>query len=130
LKSGSPRVMLFNGQLKSNQSAHVAVLDIDTGNANLQQCADFVIRLRAEYLYSANARDRIAFDFTSGDRLAFSDWTAGKRPVVSGNRVTWRRATPSSPDYRTFREYLNTIFTYAGTHSLARARTGATDDAR
>ena len=45
-------VYLFNGQLKRNQSAQFAVIDIPTGNKDLQQCADAVMRLRAEYLFA------------------------------------------------------------------------------
>jgi len=53
LKKGRPPVQLYNGRPKANQNAHAAVVDIDTGNKDLQQCADAVIRLRAEYLYSS-----------------------------------------------------------------------------
>ena len=42
-KKGSP-VLLHTGKPRANQTAHVAVLDIDTGTRNLQQCADAVIR--------------------------------------------------------------------------------------
>jgi len=50
LKPGQPKVKLYNGSLKSNQSAQYAVIDIDVGNKDLQQCADATMRLRAEYL--------------------------------------------------------------------------------
>ena len=45
LKPGTPPVYLYNGQKKANQGAHCAVVNIDTGKADLQQCADAVIRL-------------------------------------------------------------------------------------
>ncbi|MCG8462004.1 MAG: DUF4846 domain-containing protein, partial [Holophagales bacterium] len=47
---GTP-VKLFDGRVKPVR-AHAAVLDIDTGSRDLQQCADAVIRLRAEYLFA------------------------------------------------------------------------------
>lgn len=113
-------VRLFDGRQNANQAAAFAVVDIDVGARDLQQCADAVIRLRAEYLLAAGCSDQIAFDFTSGDRARWSDWRHGRRPVVSGNHVSW--ATRSDPDasYASFRSYLNSVSTYAGSHSLAR----------
>src|SRR5712675_2018064 len=45
-------VYLYNGLPKRNQTAQFAVLDISVGNKDLQQCADAVMRLRAEYLFA------------------------------------------------------------------------------
>src|ERR1700730_2514101 len=44
----SKTVYLYNGKPKANQMAQFAVLDISTGKKDLQQCADAVLRLRAE----------------------------------------------------------------------------------
>ena len=44
-------VLLYNGSPKGNQDAHYKVLNIGVGKKDLQQCADAVIRLRAEYLF-------------------------------------------------------------------------------
>jgi hypothetical protein len=57
----SKTVYLFNGMPKTNQQAQYAVLDIPVGSKNLQQCADAVMRLRAEYLYSAGRHNEIVF---------------------------------------------------------------------
>lgn len=54
-------VYLFNGQPKSNQSAQYALLNVSTGHKDLQQCADAVMRLRAEYLFARKQFDRIVF---------------------------------------------------------------------
>lgn len=54
-------VYLFNGQAKYNQSAQFAVLNFDVGNKDLQQCADAVMRLRAEYFFAKKAFDAILF---------------------------------------------------------------------
>jgi hypothetical protein len=45
-------VYLYDGRKKANQNAQYAVLDIPVGIEDLQQCADAVMRIRAEYLYS------------------------------------------------------------------------------
>ena len=94
IKKGRPPVYLYNGLLKANQNAHAAVVDIDTGNKDLQQCADAVIRLRAEYLYSKHDIAGIHFDFTSGDTAHFKKWAEGFRPIVQGNRVSWDKSAP------------------------------------
>ena len=44
-------VHLYNGQPKNTQNMAYKVLNIDVGHKDLQQCADAVIRLRAEYLF-------------------------------------------------------------------------------
>jgi hypothetical protein len=117
---GSPPVHLFDGNLKINQNAHFAVIDIDTGDKDLQQCADAVIRLRAEYLYSVGRNDDICFDFTSGDKASFRKWINGYRPVVILNNVSWIRSSKIDSSYTSFRSYLETVFRYAGTYSLKR----------
>jgi Domain of unknown function (4846) len=54
-------VHLYNGAEKYNQNAQFAVLDISVGNKDLQQCADAVMRLRAEYLYQQGKFSDIVF---------------------------------------------------------------------
>ena len=54
-------VYLFDGTLKLNQEAQYAVLDVSVGTKNLQQCADAVMRLRAEYLFENNRFEEIKF---------------------------------------------------------------------
>jgi hypothetical protein len=127
LKEGRPAVRLYDGRLKRNQEAHWAVVDIDTGDKDLQQCADAVMRLRAEYLFAAGRFDAIAFDFTSGDRAAFARWAEGERPVVRGNRVSWKRSGPAGGGYESFRRYLDVVFTYAGSASLEKELTPVRD---
>ena len=80
VKPGCPPVHLYNGERKGYQGAHLAVIDIDVGDKNLQQCADAVIRLRAEYLYGTDQKNKICFHFTSGDLACYSRWIKGARP--------------------------------------------------
>ncbi len=120
LKPGVPDVLLYDGTKKANQRAQHAVIDIDTGVVNLQQCADAVMRLRAEYLFSRKRYDQIHFRFTSGDDASYSAYAAGARASVAKNKVKWvKSAAARSPsDYKTFREYMNLVFNYAGSASL------------
>jgi len=120
LKPKNTSVYLYNDEKKMNQDAHVAVVDIDTGVRDLQQCADAVIRLRGEYLYSRGLYSSIHFTFTSGDEASFTKWASGYRPKVNGNQVQWVKRAGQDSSYRNFRRYLTTVFVYAGTYSLSR----------
>lgn len=72
-------VYLFNGKVKPNQSAQYAVIDIDRSKTDLQQCADVVMRLRAEYFFSQQQYDSIRFmDFNNN----WYNWKGGNsRPA-------------------------------------------------
>ena len=120
LKQKDTPVYLYNGTKKRNQDAHVAVVDIDTGTRDLQQCADAIIRLRAEYLYSRGQYASIHFTFTSGDEASFMQWASGYRPMVNGNKVQWVKSAGQDSSYRNFRRYLTTVYIYAGTYSLSK----------
>ena len=86
------RVFLYNGRLKGNQEAQFAVLNIPVGNKDLQQCADAVMRLRAEYLRDANRVSEISFADNNGKKYRYNG--------------------------QGFQGYLETVFTYCGTLSL------------
>lgn len=92
-------VRLYDGRLRATQNRHVAVIDIDTGKRDLQQCADAIIRLRAEYLLSVGKARDIAFNYTSGKRVRYRG---------------------SARDRKAFSRYMTGVFAYAGTYSLER----------
>jgi len=129
LRPGCPPVHLYDGRLKGNQSAHYAVVDIDVGRKDLQQCADAVIRLRAEYLYSRGLEEAIAFHFSSGDLAEWWKWRGGERPRVRGNEVSWSKTAEPDASYKNFRKYLDVVFTYAGSASLSNELESAKDPA-
>ena len=54
-------VYLYDGSVKNNQHVHYAVLDISVGTKNLQQCADAIVRLKAEYHFSRKEYTKINF---------------------------------------------------------------------
>ena len=120
IQPGQPPVLLFNGQKKPKQNVYTHVLDIDIGKRDLQQCADAVMRLKAEHLFSAKQTDAIHFNFTSGDRADYSTWARGKRPMITGNQVAWLPRAEADHSYSNFRKYMNCVFTYAGTASLSK----------
>lgn len=114
---GSP-ILKYDGTEIAAQSLHEAVFDIDTGTKDLQQCADEVIRLYAEYLWEQKRFDEIKFHFTSGDLLSWNDYKNGIRALVNGNKVTFRKTADFDDSYQNFRNYLDLIFNYAGTISV------------
>ncbi|MGI4866027.1 MAG: DUF4846 domain-containing protein [Janthinobacterium lividum] len=116
--AGTP-ARLYNGQLKNNQAVVAAVLDIDPGTKDLQQCADAVIRLRAEYLFSQNF-NKIHFHLTTGYDAWFSDYVAGRTFQVKGEEVTPAPKPAEAPTHAALGRYLLPVFGYAGTLSLSR----------
>ncbi len=116
LKPADAPVKLFNGENKPRQDVHAAVIDIDTGSRDLQQCADAVMRLRAEYLFAANRKADIGFNFTSGVRVPFARFAKGERPDANGR--SWTAKAKADESYPAFRKYMDLIFAYAGTASL------------
>lgn len=92
-------VYYYNGNTKPNQSIHVAVLDFDIGTKDLQQCADACMRIRAEYLFQNEMKNKIEFLLASGKRKSFTEYT-------------------SQRDYKSFRKFMDYIFSYANTASL------------
>jgi hypothetical protein len=91
-------VYKFDGSKKQNQSAQFAVLDISTGKKDLQQCADAIMRLRAEYLYEQKRYSEISFSDNNGKKYN----------------------SPVSADRNEFDRYLETVFSWCGTLSLAK----------
>ena len=112
------RVILYNGSLKGNQRAQAAVINIDVGSQDLQQCADAVMRLRGEYLFKEKKYNQLHFNFTNGFNAKYSTWRNGKGISVNGNRVSWVNSSKSNASYESFRRYMNKVFMFAGTASL------------
>jgi len=118
LKAHGSKVTYYNGDTKPRE-VYVAVIDVDVGDRDLQQCADAAIRLRAEYLYGKGLFDKIHFNFTNGFKADYTTWRQGNRIRVEGNKAYWVKQTGASNDYTSFRKYLDMVFAYAGTLSLS-----------
>lgn len=104
------RAILYNGQPKRNQAAAFAVVDMEIGKSDLQQCADAIMRLRAEYLWAQKRYGEIKFNFTNGFPVEYKKWAEGNRIKVNGNQTSWYAASSADYSYKTFRNYLNMVF--------------------
>jgi len=113
-------VYLYNRQKKRNQSAQYAVLALDVGTSDLQQCADAAMRLRAEYLFQQRKYSHISFNFTNGFVCDFEHYAKGYRLRINGNKTNWVKQKPASYSHSTLRQYLDLVYSYAGTLSLHR----------
>lgn len=118
LKPVGSTVKLFDGRTKTNNHIYEAVVDLPIGKRDLHQCADAVMRLRAEYLFQAKKYDSIHFNFTNGFKADYVHWRSGKRIIVSGNEVYWKQSAQPSDRSKEFWKYLEMVFSYAGTASL------------
>lgn len=118
LKSHGAEVYYYDGTIKKRQ-VHDAVVAMDIGNRDLQQCADAIIRLRAEYWYQQGAFEKIHFNFTNGFQVDYQRWIEGYRVAIEGNNTYWVKKTAASNTYEDFRKYLDIVFAYAGTLSLS-----------
>ena len=98
-------VYLFDGTRKRYQGAQYTVLDITVGHTDLQQCADAVMRLRAEYCYARRYLAKIDFYSEQGARFNFLEWS---------------RHRPDSAGRASFNAYLNKVFMYCSTRTLER----------
>lgn len=118
MKAYGSKVHLFDGSEKYNQSAHISVFDLPIENYDLQQCADSVIRMYAEYFWNTKQYDRIAFHYTSGFLAEYPKWREGNRIKVDGNTVKWVKSAGYDDSYECFVAYLKNVFSYAGTVSM------------
>jgi hypothetical protein len=99
LKPDGSEVLYFNGAKKKNNNIYIAVVDMSIGKADLQQCADAIMRLRGEYLYFQNRYSEIGFSYVKD----------GKKRLFSQHK---------DKTYQGFMKYMTTTFMYANTRSL------------
>ncbi len=116
-KDGKP-VLLYDGSQKANQSAHAAVFKLPIENEDLQQCADSVMRVYAEYFWHTGQKDRIKFHFVDGFLAEYSKWRAGARIQPADSGTYWVNSATADNSYKTFKKYLRMVFAYAGTLSM------------
>lgn len=101
LKTENNIVYYYNGSVKPIQSVHFAIIKMDVGTRDLQQCADAVMRLRGEYLWKQKRFKEIHFNFL-GD----------------GKPRYYLDYVKNDLSHEKFRKYMDYIFAYANTSSL------------
>lgn len=126
---GRPPVHLYDGKLKRNQNAHYAVVDLDVDPVDLQQCADAVMRVRAEFLREAGREDEIDFLLANGDHLAWPGWRDGKQ-LKSYFGIKFQEGAPPDASYGNFRKYSKSVFRWANTVSLGKQMNPVPDGKR
>lgn len=101
LKVHGSNVYYHDGRAKLNKNIYCAVIDMEIGKQNLQQCADAVMRLKGEYLYKIENYTRIKFNLLS-----------------TGKPYSFDEHTGNDKSYLAFRNYMDFIFAHANTASL------------
>ena len=116
-KDGSP-VLLYNKQEKENQFAHVAVFKLPLEKEDLQQCADSVMRVYAEFFRAKGEYSRISFSLTDDFKASYAKWREGYRIYESGNSYEWEDVAEFDGSDATFKKFMRIVFAYAGTYSI------------
>jgi hypothetical protein len=116
--AGTP-VRSYDGSLllPADDRRIAGVVALDVGRADLQQCADAVIRLHAEWSWSRGERD-MSYRAASGLALPFTRWARGERIVAQGASIAWAPGSGPARDHAGFRKYLDAVFAWANTVSL------------
>ena len=116
-KAGSP-VLLYNGHEKPNQSAHAAVFALPIENQDLQQSAQVIMRLYAEYFYHTAQEEKIKFLFENKTLCKWTDWKRDFRIDVAGSLKKWTRFEQPPDKNKAFLDYLRNVFSYTNTFSM------------
>lgn len=118
LKKAGSKVLLYNKKKKENQTAHAAVFKLPIENENLQQCADSVMRVYAEYFWKTNQKERISFRFVDGFQADYVRWREGYRIQTGATRSSWVSSGAYDDSYKNFQKYMRMVFAYASTLSM------------
>jgi len=114
-------VYLYNGKLKPDQNVQYGVMDIDIGKKDLIQCADAVMKLRADFLFSKHRFHELNFISTSGDSLCFEKWLKGIRWKEHGSGLQAYKSNSTANDNTAeYKKFMELVFSYCGTYSLSK----------
>ncbi|HHX62217.1 MAG TPA: DUF4846 domain-containing protein [Epulopiscium sp.] len=121
LKPYGEKALYYDGREKNSKGVYDSAFDVDIGDRDLHQCADAIMLLRGEYLYSQGRYDEISFDFVGGFKADYKKWREGYRIEVDGNNISYYKATDPSDSYESFRKYMTMVMAYASTLSMEEA---------
>lgn len=119
LKPHGSVVNYYDGSIKNVSGVYCGVVDLPIGNRDLHQCADAIMRLRADFLRSEKRFDEIQFRFNTGFEARYDKWMEGYRIHYTGSRFYWTKDTGASDSDKSYWKYLEYVFSFAGTYSLA-----------
>ncbi len=125
MPKASPVISYRGRVIVSGTDPHLAaVVDMDVGKRDLQQCWDSVVRLRAEYLWATGQKNKITFPYGGGLRwFSWKKWAAGFRPrKVSRRRYRLKRVARPSYGRKSFRRYLKHLFIWTGSIHSGRTK--------
>ena len=120
-------VLDYKGNPIPNQQKHTAIINYDVGTKDLQQCADAIMRLRAEYLFQQQRYHEIGFHFVNGTFYTWDEYCKGKKVVSAGNGIKFVNGSPSPYSHESLRKYLDIVYNYASTISLTKELKKAND---
>ncbi|MCL1806187.1 MAG: DUF4846 domain-containing protein [Oscillospiraceae bacterium] len=120
LKQDGDVLYLHDGTIKTGGSFD-AVLELKiNNNRNRMRNTNFLLRLRAEYLYQAGRQDDISFHFLSGFVFDFATWAEGSRIKENENgKVVWQAASAEADDsYDALWDYLQWVYNYSNASAM------------
>jgi len=117
----------YKGRAIDFQQKHVGIIPLDVGTTDLQQCADALMRLRAEFLFQQNRYQEVGFHFVNGHYYSWNDYCNGLRPVLKGREIKFITTLHSEKNHVSLRHYLDIVYSYASTISLAKELKPASD---
>lgn len=120
-------ILDYRGNPVANQQKHIAIINYDVGTRDLQQCADALMRLRAEYLFQQQRYHEIGFHFVNGRRYTWDQYCEGLKVIPAGNDIKLIKGPPSPYTHESLRKYLDVVYNYASTISLAKELKKAND---
>lgn len=99
-------VYYYDGTTKQNQSQHYKVINLPLTKTDIQQCADAIMRLRANYFFTKKQYQKIEFK-SSTTTYNFGNW------------INQHDAGSPLHINTLYQKFLETVFINCGTYNLA-----------